>query len=90
MSEEELKEKVEELAEAKQTTEEPDKVSEVEEQLNQLKEANDKVEAELLRKEELRAKVAMGGKADAGEPEETEEEKADKEASKILSTFEAE
>lgn len=57
-------------------------VEEVTKNYEKLKEANDKVEAELLRKEELKAKVALGGKSDAGqEPKkESEDEKWEKNA----------
>ena len=40
----------------------------------ELKEANDKVAAELLRGEELRAKVAVGGKAAAGQETQAKKE----------------
>lgn len=36
-------------------------------ELDKLKTANDEVEKELLRKEELRAKVALGGQSEAGQ-----------------------
>jgi len=52
------------------------------EEYEALKVANDKVDSELLRREQLRAKIAMGGKSDAGqvevEKEDTPEEKAEK------------
>ena len=49
----------------------------VQENYEKLKAANDKVEGELLRGEELKAKIAMGGKSIAGE-ETKEETQADK------------
>jgi len=56
-----------------------------------LKEANDKVEAELLRGEELKAKITLGGKSSAGEPElssvEQLEADAKKEADGIVNAF---
>lgn len=87
MTEKELKEKVEELAEAKQKTEESEGLSDIEKHLKKLKEANDDVERELLRQEELRAKVAIGGRALAGQQEQTQEDKDAEEATKILKTF---
>ena len=68
-------------------TEEPvvDKtpVEKVEDNYEKLKSANDKVEAELLRGEQLKAKIALGGGTDAGQtkPEpvpETDREYAEK------------
>ena len=52
-----------------------------------LKEENDRLEAEYLRRQELQAKIAMGGKALAGQQEETEEQKSEKEATELLSKF---
>jgi len=54
---------------------EPEKseVDKVKNDLAELKKANDDVEAELLRKEELRAKMAIGGESDAGESDEIPE-----------------
>ena len=72
--------------------EEPDKplspIQEVNKNYEELKTANDKVEAELLRKEELKAKIALGGQSDAGQervktPEELEKEKANDRIMKI-------
>ena len=49
-------------------------VEEVNKNYEALKAANDKVAAELLRKEELKAKIALGGESNAGqEPEKKEE-----------------
>ena len=66
-------------------------VEEVTKNYEALKEANDKVEAELLRGEELKAKIALGGKSSAGEPElsskEQLEEDAKKEADGIVNAF---
>ena len=57
-------------------------VEKVTENYEALKAANDKVEAELLRGEELKAKIALGGKSSAGQEapvkEETPKEYADK------------
>ena len=53
-----------------------------------LKEQNDKLEAEYLRQQELKAKIAMGGKALAGQAiEKTPQEIAKEEAAKILSIY---
>ena len=42
-------------------------VEQVKDTLAELKTANDEVEKELLRKEELRAKVSLGGQSEAGQ-----------------------
>ena len=52
-----------------------------------IKEENDKLEAELLRQEELKAKASSGGRAIAGQAEKTPEQLNEEEASKILSMF---
>ena len=78
----------------KQESSEPEKkpgVEDVKETLKaadeykRLKEENDKLEAEYLRAQELNAKIKMGGRANAGQPEETPEQKTEKEAADILS-----
>ena len=58
-------------------------VEEVNKSYEELKTANDKVEAELLRKEELKAKTALGGQTDAGQKQETQEDK-DQELADLL------
>jgi len=94
MTEEQLKEKVEELAEAQPKVEPPkkgkssDAYSEAYEDFIKLKTINDQRERELLRAEELRAKIAMGGKTYAGKEEKTPEEEAKETATKVLSMFE--
>ena len=53
-----------------------------------LKEQNDKLEQEYLRQQELKAKIAMGGKSLAGQAiEKTPQEIAKEEAAKILSIY---
>ena len=52
-----------------------------------LKAENDRLEAEYLRKQELQAKIAFGGRAQAGQQEETTEQKSEKEAADLLSKF---
>ena len=54
-----------------------------------LKESNDKLEAEYLRQQELRAKLAIGGKALAGQaiPEKTPQDIAREEAAKIIGIY---
>ena len=52
-----------------------------------LKERNDKFEAEIQRTEELKAKMALGGRAQAGQAEESQEDKDEKEATELLSTY---
>ena len=55
-------------------------------ELDKLKAANDEVEKELLRKEELRAKVALGGQSEAGQEKPKPKEVSDEEyAKKALS-----
>ena len=56
---------------------------EVNKTYEELKEAHDKVEAELLRKEELKAKTALGGQTDAGQKQETQEDR-DQELADLL------
>lgn len=61
-----------------ETTNEPiSPLDETRKNLEELKAANDETEKELLRKEELKAKIALGGQTNAGKPEEplTPEEK---------------
>lgn len=87
---EELKAKVEELAEDKQKVE-PIKVDDslalVQDKLIATKKLNDDLEAEQLRSEELRAKQMLGGRAQAGQPEENQDDKDKKEAAEHLSKF---
>lgn len=73
---------------------EPDE-SDIKETLRQadeytkLKEQNDRLEAEYLRQQELRAKLSMGGRAEAGNtPKERTQDDEDQEtADKILKQF---
>ena len=78
-------------AEGKETNTDVTPVERVTENYEKLKEANDKVEAELLRAEELKAKIALGGKSNAGTenltPDQEIEEKAKKEAGEIVNAF---
>ncbi len=77
-----VEEKVKELAGDKQTVEEVPKSD-----LEILKEKNDAYEKELFRQQELKSKSMIGGRAEAGQPEETQEDKDEKEAAENLSTF---
>jgi len=52
-----------------------------------IKAENDKLEAELLRRQELNAKIAVGGRAEAGIAEKTPEEKAQEEAKALLEPY---
>lgn len=52
-----------------------------------LKEENDRLETEYVRQQELKAKIAMGGKALAGKVEKTPEDEAKEEAARIISMF---
>ncbi len=79
---EELEKKVEEIADSKQTVEPVEKSD-----LEKLKEDNDAYEQELMRKENLRAKEQLGGRASAGQAEESQEDKDNKEAAEHLSKF---
>jgi len=71
-----------------------DEKSEVDKQkenLAELTKVNDSMEAELMRKEELRAKIQQGGKSEAGAkintPAEEIQEKAETEAKEIVDAF---
>ncbi len=86
MSEEELKDKVKELADAKQKVE-PVKTEETVAESLRLKQENDAYEVELVRKEELRARSMLDGRAEAGQPEKSDEDKANEEAANILKEF---
>ena len=61
----------------------------VADEYKKLKEENDKLEAEYIRQQELKAKIAIGGRANAGQytPEKTQEQKDREEATKLLSLF---
>ena len=52
-----------------------------------IKEDNDKLEAEISRQQELKAKLDLGDKAIAGQIEKSPEEMADEEAKKIISIY---
>lgn len=65
--------------ETEETTKEPDKplsdVDKVKKELAEFAQTNNEIEKELLRKEELKAKMRAGGQSDAGqEPEKPKEE----------------
>ena len=79
-----VEEKVEEIAESKQKVEEV-KVEPTASETLRLRKENDEYEAEVNRKQEIRAREALGGRADAGQPEESQEQKDEKEAAEILS-----
>jgi len=70
----------EEIAEPEEKTE----VEKVQDNLSKLKAANDETEKELLRQEELRAKIQIGGKAETPEEPKTKEELDEEEAQKFL------
>lgn len=65
------------------------KTLEAADEYERLKVQNDLFEKEIQRREELKAKLMIGGKADAGQytPEKSPEEKTKEEASKILEMF---
>lgn len=56
---------------------------------NKIKAENDKMEAELSRREELKARMERGGNSFAGQivPEKTEQQKADEEAARLVKQF---
>lgn len=61
-------------------------IDSVKNNLAQLRAANDEVEKEMLRAEELRAKMQLGGKAEAGQSAPKPKEETDKEyAEKVIS-----
>jgi len=71
--------------------EDPSTVEKVNKNYEELKEANDKVEKELLRGEELKAKANLGGRTMAGNPQLTPKEEIEKkgaeEAQEIVDAF---
>ena len=60
-------------------------IEKVTQNYEQLKAANDKVEAEMLRSEELKAKIALGGKSSAGDTVIVKEETPEEYAAKVMS-----
>lgn len=56
-------------------------------QIQKMKEDNDALELQIQRKKELEAQAAIGGTADAGQPEQSRGEKDEAEASAILDTY---
>ena len=84
--EEELKEKVKELSEGKQKVveEEP---SEFDKQLKALREDNERMQGELLKQEELKAKILLGGRAEAGQPQKSQLDLDQEEAAERLKEF---
>jgi len=69
----------------KEVVPEKSEVEKVKENLTELKEANDATEAELLRGEQLRAKVQKGGKSEAGSEVSTKtQDELDEEAAKTF------
>ena len=69
--------------ENKEITQESNKIiKSASEDLDKLKEINDEIEAELLRKEELRARMNLLGKAEAGNTQQKTEEEIKKEKTK--------
>jgi hypothetical protein len=68
---------MEEQKEHKEHKEEETPLQKVQSNYDKLKEANDKVEAELLRGQELKAKIALGGETntEAQKPQPSKEDK---------------
>ena len=81
-----VEEKVEELAEAQPKANEPE-ASEFDKKLKDLREDNEKMQDELLKQEELKAKILVGGRAAAGHENKTPEQEADEEAKRVLDMF---
>lgn len=79
----------EEKKEEKPQDEDIKKTLKAADEYQKLKEENDRLEAEYLRQQELKAKITMAGRAQAGQtvPEKTQEEKDKEEAAKILSIY---
>jgi len=82
------------IKQEKQEVKEPDrtdiaKTLEAADAYKKLKEQNDKLEAEYARQKELNAKIALGGKAEAGmhEKEKTQEDLDKEAAEKIINSL---
>ena len=86
----ELKDKINEIANSKQNNSnipeiKQDALSDVSERLQKMKDANDAVEREMLRAEELKAKLALGGRSFGGQPQvEIPQSEIDKEEAKRI------
>lgn len=78
-----VEEKVEELAEAMPKTEETNQDDNLTELINK----NKLMEEQLIKQEQLKAKLMVDGRGEAGQQPQTEQEKADAEAKEILSKF---
>ena len=76
-----LAEKMDEMLEGKAKNET------TQNEYEKLKSANDKMEAELKRGEELRAKQMLGGKALLSAPEKTKEQLAEERAAEIRKAY---
>lgn len=68
------------------TKDNPSPVEKQEQTYEKIKAVNDKVEAEMLRGEQLRATIAQGGKSIAGQELEKPKEESDKEYSDRIDT----
>ena len=81
----EIKEEEKTEEDNKSDSENSTTVENIEKDYKEIKEANDKVAEELLRRENLRAEMAKGGKSDAGQivKEKTQDEK-DEEAARAF------
>lgn len=75
---EEEKPKVEDVKETLKAADEYEKV----------KEETERLEAMYARNQEIKAKMALGGRGEAGSQEKTDEQKAEEEAKEILSAYE--
>ena len=82
-----VKEKVDELAEGHAKTEEVKGEQTTAEKIAEVKAANDLLEAEMRRGEELRAKNTIGGKAEAGKEEKTPQQESEDRAKTMLEPF---
>ena len=81
--------KTENKPEEKANTEDIKETLNKADEYKKLKEENDKIEAEVKRREELSARLNMSGRAQAGQyvKPKTPEEIADEEAKKLLAPF---
>jgi hypothetical protein len=65
-------------------------IDQINKRYDEVKQANDKLQQELLRSEELRTRQIMGGQSNAGNnktPKDLEDDKINDEVSKIVKSF---
>jgi len=69
------------------TSEEVKETLKAADEYQKLKDENDKLEREISRRQEIRAKMMLGGKASAGTTEKNPQDVINEEAAKILKAF---